>query len=216
MKILLSLDTYDVTPSAHLFITFLRIIARGTAISMLVVVLMNYLIDPYSIYSAPRLDGINSNKPLLFKYLRLTKAHAIMRKQPDALILGSSRTEHGLDPEHPALINKYNSFNLALTGASIYENLRYLQHANAVNPLKKVVLAVDFFQFNAPDILFVIQYVQFIEPAGVLPPRLVPQSESSVTYSHAAVSSGLDFNLWSSLARSRRVNRHSNGRATFW
>ena len=46
--------------------------------------------------------------------------------------------------------------------------------------------------------------------------RLVPQSESSVTYSHAAVSSGLDFNLWSSLAKSRQVNRHSNGRATFW
>jgi hypothetical protein len=149
MKILLSLDTYDTTPSAHLFITYLKFVAKGVVLCLLIVISMNYLINPYSIYTAPRLDGINNNKPLLFKYLRLTKAYAVMRKKPDALILGSSRTEHGLNPEHPAMLEHYNSFNLALTGASIYENLRYLQHANAVNPLKMVVLAVDFFQFNA-------------------------------------------------------------------
>lgn len=149
MKILLSLDTYNISPSAHLFTAYLKFVAKGTFLSLALVVSMNYLINPYSIYTAPRLDGINHNKPLLFKYLRLTKAYAVMRKKPDALIIGSSRTEHGLNPEHPALNDQYNSFNLALTGASIYENLRYLQHANAVNPLKKVVLAVDFFQFNA-------------------------------------------------------------------
>lgn len=149
MKILLSLDTYDVTPSAHLFIRFLRIVSWGSVISLLALVLMNYLVNPYSIYTAPRINGINNNKPLLFKYLRLTKAYAVMRKKPDALIIGSSRTEHGLNPDHPAIGDGYNSFNLALTGASIYENMRYLQHAYAVNPLKKVVLAVDLFQFNA-------------------------------------------------------------------
>lgn len=149
MKTLLSLKTYKDTPSAHVFIGFLRIVARGTALSLFCVVALNYLINPYSIYTAPRLDGINNNKPLLFKYLRLTKAYAVLHKKPDALIIGSSRTEHGLNPEHPAILGKYNSFNLALTGASIYENLRYLQHANSVEPLKMVVLAVDYFQFNA-------------------------------------------------------------------
>lgn len=148
MKKLLSLNTYDISPNTHIFVSFLRIVAQGTVLGLLLVLLINYLVNPYSIYNAPRFDGINNNKPLLFKYLRLTKAYAVEHKKPNALIIGSSRAEHGLNPEHPAL-KQYNAFNLALTGASIYENLRYLQHANAINSLKKVVLAVDLFQFNA-------------------------------------------------------------------
>lgn len=53
MKILLNLETYNVTPSAHLFIRYLKIIAGGTVISLIVVVIINYLVNPYSIYPAP-------------------------------------------------------------------------------------------------------------------------------------------------------------------
>jgi hypothetical protein len=43
-----------------------------------------------------------------------------------------------------------------LSGGNSYEMLRYFQHANAVNEIKQVVLALDFFQFdvnnaNSPD-----------------------------------------------------------------
>ncbi|MGR9072722.1 MAG: hypothetical protein ACU833_06630 [Gammaproteobacteria bacterium] len=145
----LSLDTYNITPNAHIFIEFLRTVAYYSVALFLLIVLMNYIVDPYAIYDTPRLVGFNANKPLLYKHLRLAKAHAVVYKQPDALIIGSSRTEHGLDPEHPAIQARYNSYNLALTGATIYENLRYLQHANTSHPLKMVVLAVDLFQFNA-------------------------------------------------------------------
>ncbi|MGR9073945.1 MAG: hypothetical protein ACU833_12855 [Gammaproteobacteria bacterium] len=131
------------------FISYLRTIAFGSALLYLSVVLFNYLVDPYSIYGMPLHEGLNANKPELFKHLRLTKAHIIERVKPDALVIGSSRTEHGLNPEHPAMMKNLNSFNLALNGATIYENLRYFQHANAINSLKMVVLAVDFFQFNA-------------------------------------------------------------------
>lgn len=124
-------------------------IGVGTAILFSVVIALNYFVDPYSVYDSPVMTGINANKPELFKHLRLTKAHVVERKKPDALVIGSSRTEHGLDPEHPALVRRYNTYNLALNGATIYENLRYFQHANAINPLKMVVLAIDFFQFNA-------------------------------------------------------------------
>lgn len=137
------------TPSQRVFTAYLRIISVGTVVLLSLVILLNYLVDPYSIFNSPQWSGINANKPELFEHLRLTKAYAIERLKPDALLLGSSRTEHGLDPEHPAFTSEYNSYNLALNGATIYENLRYFQHANARQKLKKVVLAIDFFQFNA-------------------------------------------------------------------
>jgi hypothetical protein len=40
-------------------------------------------------------------------------------------------------------------YDLALPGSSIYEALRYLQHAHAVSPVTQVVLALDLFMFNA-------------------------------------------------------------------
>ncbi|MGR9106081.1 MAG: hypothetical protein ACU843_04030 [Gammaproteobacteria bacterium] len=137
------------SPSEMLFIWYLKTIAVGCTLLIIAVVIFNYLVDPYSIYNSPRWEGVNANKPVLFRHLRLTKAHSVALARPDALLIGSSRTEHGLDPEHPALRPLYNTYNLALNGATIYENLRYFQHANAVRPLKKVVLGIDFFQFNA-------------------------------------------------------------------
>jgi hypothetical protein len=138
-----------VTPSERLFAAYLDIIGIGSVILLTVIILMNYFVDPYSIFDSPTWEGINANKPELFKHLRLTKAHAVKARKPDALVIGSSRTEHGLDPEHPGLFPEFNTYNLALNGATIYENLRYFQHANAERRLKKVVLAIDFFQFNA-------------------------------------------------------------------
>ena len=137
------------TPNQQIFFYYLTTIGVGTAILLSLVIALNYFMDPYSVYDAPQITGVNSNKPELFKHLRLTKAHVVERQKPDALVIGRSRTEHGLDPEHPALSRRYNTYSLALNGATIYENLRYFQHANAINPLKAVVLAIDFFQFNA-------------------------------------------------------------------
>jgi len=138
-----------VTPSERQFAAYLDTIGIGAVVLLTIIILMNYLVDPYSIFGSPSWEGINANKPELFKHLRLTKAYAVKTRKPDALVIGSSRTEHGLDPEHPALFPEFNTYNLALNGATIYENLRYFQHANAERRLKKVVLAIDFFQFNA-------------------------------------------------------------------
>ncbi len=142
-------DMNKLTSSQLIFLRYLLSIGVGTTILFVGVISLNYMMDPYSVYNTPKIDGVNANKPELFKHLRLTKAHIIGRRRPDALVIGSSRTEHGLDPEHPALSSRYNAYNLALTGATIYENLRYIQHANEINSLKFVVLAIDFFQFNA-------------------------------------------------------------------
>jgi hypothetical protein len=52
-----------------------------------------------------------------------------------------------LDPLHPHWKNTV-AYNLALTSSSIYEQWRYLQHAQAITPLREVVIGLDFFMFN--------------------------------------------------------------------
>ncbi|WP_152571575.1 hypothetical protein [Legionella norrlandica] len=81
-------------------------------------------------------------------HLRLTKAIAVEWKKPEYLIMGSSTAETGLNPDFPAW-NNSQTYNLGLSGANIYEVMRYLQHAEAIKPIKKVVLVVNFFMFNA-------------------------------------------------------------------
>jgi hypothetical protein len=111
----------------------------------------NWLVDPYSIYGSPRITGFNADKVEFLSYLRLTKPYQVERRRPAALILGTSRSGIGLSAEHRAW-RSAAVYNLAIPDAGIYETLRYLQHAQAVRPIERVVLALDFRSFNAKRI----------------------------------------------------------------
>ncbi|WP_431065184.1 hypothetical protein [Methylotuvimicrobium sp.] len=110
---------------------------------------INALVDPFELFGSPKIEGFNRLKPEYHKHVRMIKAHQVRLRKPEVLIIGSSRAELGLDPDHPALMKADSvSYNLALSSANIYEILRYIQHAHAVNPLKQVVIGLDFFMFN--------------------------------------------------------------------
>jgi hypothetical protein len=111
---------------------------------------INLLVDPFDFHGMPRIKGFNADKPEVATHLRLTKAYAVRSLRPRAIIVGSSRAERGLDPNHPGWDgNSEPRYNLAIAAANIYEAMRYLQHANCINPLKQVVIGLDFFMFNA-------------------------------------------------------------------
>ena len=112
-----------------------------------VVVSFNLLMDPYGVYDIPGIDGINIDKPVFRSHSRLAKAYQVRHQKPAAIILGTSRGDVGLDPNHPGW-GGHPVYNLAFPVASIYEMLRYFQHAHSVNPLKQVVIDFDFFQFQ--------------------------------------------------------------------
>jgi hypothetical protein len=121
----------------------------GAAIVILMVVCFNALIDPYGIYKAPILLGINHVKPQRKFNDRLVKAIDIIHIKPLTIFLGSSRTKRGLNPNHPALSSSQPAYNLGLDGANMYEVLRYLQHSIKNQPrLQQVIIGVDFFMFN--------------------------------------------------------------------
>lgn len=114
---------------------------------LLSVVLFNFIVDPYGIYNWVSISGINYPKPMIEKNEKLAKAMLVSKVKPEAIILGSSRAEFGIDPNYSNW-EVSPVFNLALAGVDTYLMNRYLQHAQALHPLKKVVIGLDFFTFN--------------------------------------------------------------------
>jgi hypothetical protein len=117
-----------------------------TCFFIAVIIIFNWMINPYNIYNTIKINKV-LNKPLVASHLRLAKAVAVEWKKPLNLILGSSTAETGIDPDYTAW-GKDKAYNLGLSGANIYEVMRYLQHAEAIYPAKKVILVVNFFMFN--------------------------------------------------------------------
>ncbi len=132
------------------FKRFIKTIAITSAIVFFTICTVNIVIDPFRLFSFPGIPGFNVQKPEYGKHVRMAKAHEVRVLKPSGLILGSSRTEFGLDPDHPGWDDSAETvYNLALPSCRIYEAYKYLQHANTVNQVKQVVLAVDMFMFDA-------------------------------------------------------------------
>lgn len=126
----------------------------ATALMLLVVAAINLVVDPYGIFRLVDQPGFNSIKPTAASHGAMSKAYQVLRVQPKTLILGNSRVEVGLDPNHPAWPQSARPvYNAALPGTGTATSLRYLQHvlaANAGNPAAQptlVLWGVDFMDF---------------------------------------------------------------------
>ena len=109
---------------------------------------INYTVDPYGIYHDWRIEGLNEIKPQAEEHDSLVKAHAIENLRPKGLILGNSRTEVGLDPEHAAFPSSARPvYNAGLEGTKSATALRYLKHALTVGSPRLVIVGVDFLNF---------------------------------------------------------------------
>ena len=108
----------------------------------------NLIIDPFGVYHIVEINGINNIKTGQGNYARMGKAGSVRVFKPEAVILGDSRAEYGINPEHPGWKTGH-VYNLAISGANVYEILRYFQHAHHIQPLKQVLFVLDLQQFNA-------------------------------------------------------------------
>ena len=107
--------------------------------------MFNWFIDPYGIYDSPRIEGFNANKSQRHEYLQ--RALSIYGGEAEAVIIGTSRSLAGLDAEH-SLWAPLKVENLSIGGSTAYEEMRYYQNALAFLPLKKAMLAIEFYSFN--------------------------------------------------------------------
>lgn len=107
----------------------------------------NFLVDPFGIYRTWEIEGLNTEKPVAYDHARLHKAFALERLRPSGLILGSSRALRGLDPGHPGWKTS-PVYNLGLVASNIFELRDFLVFSQEIQPLKQVVVALEFFNFN--------------------------------------------------------------------
>jgi hypothetical protein len=120
-----------------------------TAINSLGIAALNSFVDPYNVVGSPALTKINDPKPNSSKDTRRFKAINISRIRPKAIFLGTSRTDIGLDPNHPALAPHQPAYNLAIPAGDMYEAMRYFQYALANQPeLEQVVIGLDLVAFE--------------------------------------------------------------------
>lgn len=128
--------------------------AAGLLIAMSLVLMGgNAFMDPFDLLHKHIIHGVNHFKTRTTGgFDRMSKAHLIHRYQPEVLLLGTSRVDWAMDPNHPALqALSTNVFNAGLAGATIYEVYRYLQHAHAIHPLKHVVIGLDLEMFDTDE-----------------------------------------------------------------
>lgn len=113
------------------------------------VVLFNVVINPYGLYPLIEIEGINWPKPEAINSVKMHKAYRISQVKPETIVIGTSRSAFGIDPESDAWGDTFQPrYNFSLSGAGMYVTRRFLEHAHTVHPLKRVVFGLDFFTFN--------------------------------------------------------------------
>lgn len=132
-----------------------RFIAKFAVASLLIAGAcagFNIWIDPYLVFDAPRRPRLNAVKPAAEAHESIMKAYQSACVPARTIILGSSRTDVGMDPASPAWPSANRPvYNLSLAGAGTERNLRYLQHMLATSRVSAqpdtLVVGLDFEDF---------------------------------------------------------------------
>jgi hypothetical protein len=141
-----------VHPRRYIAVLLLTVLGGLAAIGT-----FNALVDPLELVSSAGTRGLDPHRPLVNVYARISKPAVDCRLEPSLVIVGTSRSQHALDPQSPALIaHGYRGFNLAFPGAAIYELRRAFDNAVACGSLQGALIELDFMSFdthaqNAPD-----------------------------------------------------------------
>jgi hypothetical protein len=121
----------------------LRWLAALIIVPWLPILIVNLAADPHGLLgpdTLARQTGVDAE----YANTRLSKAFIVARIKPQAIAMGTSRVDHGIDVRHPGFSRDFGpAYNLGLDGAHISEILAYLKHARSVAPIRRVVLGLD-------------------------------------------------------------------------
>ena len=126
---------------------YLESMLIGSLTIVMLVATLNWLVDPYWIWKSPTIKDFNEFKPAVRDNIRIFKLGA-RRVRPVIVILGTSRSDTGLDPQHPAFGGR-QGFNLSAPAQPYEESLDLFKWATEDLGSKSVVLTLDFFAANA-------------------------------------------------------------------
>jgi len=131
-------------PHARFLAVFLAVAAGGIFLAAA----FSAGVDPYAAFGTPPIPGLTTEKT---HPDHITKPYAVLRGDYDTLIVGSSRSRDIFCPDLAALYpgQDVRCYNGGIAHADFPMSRRMADHANAVTPLRRLVVALDFFGFNA-------------------------------------------------------------------
>ena len=131
------------TAKTYIQRTFLFLLA-----SALLVVGLNAVVDPYGVTGSPRIPGLNEYKVDINNHVRLMKKYNPLREQNNALIVGNSRVEMGINPANQCFQNAgMKVYNLGVPGASVRTQLAYALNLIYQKDIDTVFLSLDLTDF---------------------------------------------------------------------
>lgn len=136
------------TPRTDPHRSYLRQFLAWALVPALCVALLNAVVDPLHLLDYRGLPGWTANKPALRDQERMFKPFAVVRQPPEIVLLGSSRSNHALDPAHPAFAGR-RAYNLSLSGTNVSEMRQMFEHALAQGALRQAVIELDIGFFSA-------------------------------------------------------------------
>ena len=106
--------------------TYLARFVLFGAVFAVIVIALNWLVDPYAVFGTRRFAGLNQYKIDINNFTRLSKRYQAGQAQYNALIVGNSRVELGINPAHGCFRDKeWQVYNLGLPGAGIRTQVEY-------------------------------------------------------------------------------------------
>ena len=131
-----------------MFSAFIKCFFLSSIVGLSLIVLLNYLVDPYDIFSSKPIDGLNH--PKSHDNTRRAVAMRIIKYKPKTIVLGTSRVAGGFSHNDLREYSNNDSFlNAGILGVDFHEIYTYFKHAIHVQPdLKTVILGIDLFSFN--------------------------------------------------------------------
>lgn len=131
-------------------VKFIRLLLFSFIFSLFGVASFNYLINPYGIFAAPLLPGINKLKPRPDLSLHEIKLANALNQSPKAVVLGNSRADIGFDPINPAWPGINQVYNLAVPGTGISTSAEQIQilHDHNIHP-EVILVGLEFLDFLA-------------------------------------------------------------------
>ena len=124
-------------------------------------------VDPYLVFGSPRVVGLNDIKTAITQHEPMLKAYQASRSCARTVILGSSRSGVGLDPDSAAWPTAMQPvYNLSVAGTDLDDGLQLL----------KVLLAHCSAQDRPATLVVLLDFESFLQP--VLPPGIKAAARS--------------------------------------
>jgi hypothetical protein len=127
---------------------YIKIWLAVTLGALATVATMNLLVDPLGAHPGIHLKAFDSYRYVIND--RIPKAEMARRGDWEVIVLGSSRAKAGFPGAHPFFLTN-KTCNLSLDAATFPEVFAAFDLARRCNPLKHVVLGLDFYMFSQGD-----------------------------------------------------------------